>query len=574
MVRKALNEFEIRPELRVIQPSKIKKELPHKTTSLCPECPGARLIEAMIVEENGMAIMKKTCPEHGEFKDVIQRDVNIYKKLSEWAYDGIGVTNPALQCKGCPESCGLCDIHLSHTALALIDLTNRCNLKCPICFANANSAGYIYEPNMDQIRFMLQTLRDEKPVPATAVQFSGGEPTIYPRFLDVLRMAKEMGFAQIQIASNGIRLAEEPGFATACEEAGLHTVYLQFDGMKPENYIRARGRNLLDIKIKAVQNCENAKPTPLAVVLVPTLVMGINDDQCGPILDFAIKHRKAVRGVNYQPVALTGRISKEEVEKGRFTIADLMIKLEEQTGYIKRDDFYPVTFVTPISQLISVLKGEKQLTFTNHPQCGAATFLIIDDENQPHPITRFVDVEGLFTEMLTLAQKLDSTLAQTIIKIGKKVTSEKRKKTSFIKNFRKYFGKYILEDKIPKGFDVEEFMFNMLNRGDKKSIGDFMWRTMYIGAMHFQDHYDYDIERLMRCDIHYAAPDGRIYPFCAYNAGPYYRKLIEEKYSMTIEEWRKQYKEMTIMDYIDMKGVVRNQQKYLPEKEAITANGL
>ncbi len=520
----------------VIKESELETGLPKKTESICPEC--KEVIPAKIIEKDGKAVMKKKCEDHGRFESVVWSDVDLYLKAERFAYDGTGVDNPKIEdASSCPDNCGLCNLHKSHTCLANVDLTNRCNMNCPICFANANERGYVFEPSYDQVVDMLQTLRDEKPVPTTAVQFSGGEPTVYPDFFKVLEKASEMGFSQIQIATNGIKLANDKDFAKKCEEAGLHTVYLQFDGLDEENYKQARGREMLDVKKKAIENCRKTKPNPLSTVLVPTIVNTVNDDEVGNILDFAIKNRDVVRGINYQPVAFTGRIEKEERQKQRYTLSDLAIDLEEQTGYLDRSDFYPVPFVTPISQLVSVIKDDPQVAFTSHPHCGLASYLVISDDGEVSPITDFVDVEGLMEEMKKRADEWDTFLKKTAIKLGKKVKTEKGRKKSMVKNFKKYFGDYLKEEELPGGLTIGEIMRDILSEGDKDAVGKFAWRTMFVGGMHFQDDYNYDIERVKRCVIHYATPDGRIIPFCAYNGGPTYREEVEKKFSVPLEEW-------------------------------------
>ncbi|HQA21291.1 MAG TPA: radical SAM protein, partial [Methanomassiliicoccaceae archaeon] len=229
----------------IAKDSVLQKGLPKDTQSLCPEC--KKVVPARIYEKDGKVLMDKDCPEHGSITDIYWSDVELFLKAEKYAYDGIGVSNPLIKdAKTCPDNCGLCNLHTSHTSLANLDLTNRCNLRCPICFANANQAGYVYEPTYDEVVFMMEKLREERPVPTPAIQFSGGEPTIYPRFFDVIRKAKELGFAQIQAATNGIKLAEDPDFARNCAEAGLNTIYLQFDGMTDDIYMKTRGRKLLD----------------------------------------------------------------------------------------------------------------------------------------------------------------------------------------------------------------------------------------------------------------------------------------------------------------------------------------
>jgi uncharacterized radical SAM superfamily Fe-S cluster-containing enzyme len=508
----------------VIKETTLETVLPKTTQSLCPEC--KKIINADMYEEDGKVMISKTCDEHGYFKDVYWSDVELYKKAESWAFDGVGVENPAVPVeKGCPWDCGLCDIHLSHTSLANLDLTNRCNLRCPICFANANEAGYVFEPTFEEVTLMLETLRAERPVACPALQFAGGQPTIYPRFFDAVAKASELGFAQIQIATNGIKMANEPGFTQKMLDAGLHTVYLQFDGLKEENYIEARGRPLLDTKLKAVQTCRETVPSKLSVVLVPTIVNGLNDDQLGDILKFAVENRDIIRSVNFQPVSFAGRIDTEERERGRFTLPDMVDRLEKQTDFISKEDWFPVPVVTPISEFLSVMFGEPQLAFTAHPHCGLATYLYIDEEGTATPLPRFLDVDGLFRDLLELANKSE----------GKKFKAPMKIKAFNL--IRKHFNK----EKAPKGLSATKFLRKLegvFSSTDKEATAEISWGLLMVGGMHFQDLYNYDIERVKRCVIHYAVPDGRIIPFCAYNTGPEYREEVEKKFSLTFDEYR------------------------------------
>src|SRR3989442_7642555 len=168
-------------------------------------------------------------------------------------------------------------------------------------------------------------LRDHWPIPVKSLQFAGEEPTIYAQCVEIVKASKEMGFGQVQVATNGIRIATEDGFLDKVSEAGLNTIYLQFDGLREENYIKARGRPLLDIKLKVIEKVremDKAQEDHPTVCLVPTMVNSFNDDQAGDILNFAIKNRDVVKGVNYQPVSLTGRIPEEDRRKLRYTLTD------------------------------------------------------------------------------------------------------------------------------------------------------------------------------------------------------------------------------------------------------------
>lgn len=508
----------------IIKDSTLKKGLPKKTTTLCPEC--KKIIEADIFERDGKVMISKTCEEHGFYEDIYWSDVDMYHKAQTWAYDGIGVENPALPVKdGCPFDCGLCPDHTSHTSLANLDLTNRCNLKCPICFANANDAGYVYEPTFEEVVSMMETLRAEKPVPCAAIQFAGGEPTIYPRLFEVIAKAKELGFPQIQIATNGLKMAYEPDFTQKMMDAGMHTIYLQFDGLREENYIAARGKPLLKEKLAAIESCRNTKGGNMSIVLVPTIINGINDDQVGEIVKFAIENRDIVRSVNFQPVAFTGRIDQDERIKGRFTLPDLVDRMGAQTGITNKDDWFPVPVVTPISEFISVISGEPKVAFTPHPNCGLATYLFIDKDGNAIPITRFINVEGLMRELYELAKGSE----------GKKMMLPvKMKAFGIIK-------KHFIDEKAPEGLNVTKFLKLMeavMSSDKKDSLAEFAWDMMMIGGMHFQDDYNYDIERVKRCVIHYVTPDNLIIPFCAYNGGPTYRTEVEKKHSVPLKEWR------------------------------------
>jgi uncharacterized radical SAM superfamily Fe-S cluster-containing enzyme len=513
--------------------SMIPQGLPKTTESLCPEC--LSVIQATMREEDGKVVMEKTCPEHGDFKDVIWSDAALYLKVEKWAKDGVGVMNPAVpKATQCPFDCGLCDLHLSHTALANLDLTNRCNLKCPICFANANSAGYVYEPDFDTVVKMLRMLRDQKPVPCPAVQFSGGEPTIYPRFFDVIRAAKDMGFAQVQAATNGIEFAKSKEFCRKTIEAGLNTLYLQFDGLRSEIYERARGRDLLGVKNQVIENFRELPVRP-SIVLVPTVVKGVNDDQVWPILEYALKNMDVIRGVNFQPVAFTGRITSEELEEGRYTIPDLLHDVETQSkGMIKVTDWFPVPTVVGVSELVTAIVGKNMVTFTNHVHCGMATYLFVKDEKNIIPLTRFVDVEGLFPGLYALAREYSGRRIGMLTKI------------IVYSKLKKLLKQNLDQDKMPEGMDVKTFlrMLRIVFSDDtKKGLAKFSWKMMYVGSMHFQDAYNYDVERVKRCSIHYTTPDGRIIPFCAYNSGPVYRTEVEKKFSVPLDEWRKKHGE-------------------------------
>ncbi|MGA2135897.1 MAG: tetraether lipid synthase Tes [Bryobacteraceae bacterium] len=519
-------------EFKVLQPETtysgsriepLQTGLPKTTQSLCPEC--SQILAARIFEEEGRVVMQKSCPSHGEFHDILFSDVRLYLKMEEWTFgDNRGLENPMVaNAAKCPDDCGLCNMHTSHTGLANIDLTNRCNLTCPVCFANANAAGYVYEPDFEQVRGMLRALRNEQPVAGRIVQFSGGEPTLYPRFFDVLRMAREMGFSHLQVATNGLKFTDLE-FAQQAKEAGLHTLYLQFDGVCDDVYRRTRGRALWEKKLQAIDNVRKAN---LKIVFVPTIVKGLNDHQIGDIIRLALENIECTSGISFQPVAFTGRISRHDLEAKRFTLSDFAHAVKTQTGICEPyEDWFPLACVSPFSKLLSAMRGEQTTTLTCHPHCSLGTYLFVDQKRRAVPVTRFVDVGPMLQAMDVLARK----------------TAERR-----VKLFSKFeswniLRKFFHQEKAPEGLTFNKFLQTLQGMTDKRygrgrlENEGFTYRTLMVAGMHFMDSYNYDIERVKRCVIHYAAPNGRIYPFCAYNSGRVYREKIEREFAAPLEE--------------------------------------
>jgi uncharacterized radical SAM superfamily Fe-S cluster-containing enzyme len=510
--------------------------LPKQIESLCPEC--LKVIPATILEKDGRVYMEKSCPEHGFVRDLVYSDAELYKKAERWTYeDGEGVLNPQVKGTGnCPKDCGLCDMHLSHAALANIDLTNRCNLRCPICFANANVQGYVYEPTYEQVVEMLGTLRNIKPVYPPAVQFSGGEPTIHPRFLDILRAARSMGFSHLQIATNGIRIAKDLEFAKQAKEAGLYTMYLQFDGVGDEVYKKTRGMSgLWALKEQAV---ENAHKADLRIVLVPTIIKTINDDQVGKIVQYVIDNSDVMSGISFQPVAFTGRISREERERQRYTMGDLAHDIEAQTGYLKaREDWYPLSVTSPFSKLLSAIWKYEAMKITSHADCGIGSYLFVNSRTKTViPITKLIDIEGFTMDLNKLVkQKIANIRSLTAI--------------SAQHLLKKHFRMEEAKDGMTPQVCLELFQGVVDKEAQKQVDLTYDWNMLLVGAMHFQDSYNYNVDRVRRCCIHYAAPNGRLYPFCTYNSGPVFRDKIEREFSVPLEEWRRRNRGLEEADY-------------------------
>lgn len=507
-------------------------DVPYTTVSLCPEC-GVH-VEARVFEEDGKIIMEKTCPQHGSFRDTLLSHAEYFHRMMAWNRDvGCGVSNPAIpDAKSCPEDCGMCNLHVSHTVLANVDLTNRCNLACPICFANASVQDYIYEPSFEQIVDTLQTLRDSRPVAGRVVQFAGGEPTLHPDWFRILAKANEMGFSHVQCATNGLKFAED-SFAEKSREAGLHTLYLQFDGLDPELYGKIRGRkDLLDIKMKAIDNVRKAG---LKIVYVPTIVKGVNDDQVPKIVQFALDTIDVCSGISFQPVAITGRIDQAERDRMRYTLSDLAEGVNT-LGYTSREDWFPLSCTTPITELIQALRNEPNVMVSCHPLCGIGTYFFVDQNRKPTPVTRFLDIKGLFDDIQKQADKLKNRTTF-------KSLYNNLSKFSLFSSANKHFD----ASQAPEGLTLTKLGQTIEGLLDKKAgrganDGTYTYKTLMVAGMHFMDGYNYDVERVKRCVIHYSTPDKRLYPFCTYNSGPVFREQIEKRFSCSKEEYRQKQK--------------------------------
>lgn len=478
-------------------------------SSVCPVC--LKIIKAHIFQDGEKIFIEKKCQTHGGFKDLYWSDAALYRKFYRYFCEGSSIENPTASERGCPFDCGLCEKHLTGTLLANIDLTNRCNMSCPICFAD--SGGRTSEPTIDQVKAMMQNLRSQRPVPCSAIQFSGGEPTLRWDLPKIVVLAKEMGFTQVQIATNGIMLSADLKLCQSLEKAGLSTVYLQFDGTSSKPYKMMRGRNLLPIKLNAIENFRKACQT--SIVLVPTLAKGVNDYQVGDIIRFASKNIDVIKGINFQPVSFAGRIDQKERSEKRITIPDFLTLVEEQTNNeITREDFYPVPFVAPISRLIAAETQRPQPVFTVHPCCGAATYIYCMDGKMT-PINRFLDVEGL---MERIAKESENFFSGSGL-------SKLKKHGAILKDLSRFAD----EAKAPRDLNVPKMLLSVFWNGTRQSLREFHNKSLFLGAMHFQDLYNMDLERLRRCGVHYATPDGKIIPFCAYNT--VHRKEAEDRFS-------------------------------------------
>ena len=311
------------------------EEIIGRTQSVCPAC--LKRVPAERVKEDDCVFLRKTCGEHGDFKTIIWRgkpDYLSWQQPKKPEHPKVCLTETE---KGCPFDCGLCPGHCQQICCALIEVTQRCNLQCLVCFADAGEEDATKDPTLEELLDQLRMIWDT--TGKCNIQLSGGEPTVRDDLPDIIRAARSLGYEFFQLNTNGIRLGEDPDYVQALKEAGLCTVFLQFDGTSDEIYRPLRGRSLFKAKQRAIENCGRHQ---LGVVLVPTLVPGVNTDHIGDIVRYALKGIPVIRGVHFQPVGYFGRYPVPPEDKDRITLPEVLRALEEQTdGLLKVADFAP-----------------------------------------------------------------------------------------------------------------------------------------------------------------------------------------------------------------------------------------
>ncbi|MCF8027785.1 MAG: radical SAM protein [Desulfobacteraceae bacterium] len=440
------------------------------TQSLCPIC--LNRIPARRVLDGSSVYLEKQCPVHGDFSTVIWRGEPAFSK---WKRPKWPSRPPVCKTEinaGCPFDCGLCPDHAQHTCTTLVEVTRRCNLNCPVCFAK--SGNEVVDPDLNTIREQILSIRQS--AGACTLQISGGEPTVRDDLPEIVSFAAGQGFALVQLNTNGLRFAEEPQYAETLEQAGLESVFLQFDAVCDPPYERLRGRPLWEKKKQAVTALARAG---IGVVLVPTLVPGVNTEEAGAIIRFALSRHPAVRGVHFQPVSYFGRYPHTPADEDRLTLPELMCAIELQTqGLICTADFMPpgcehalcsfhAAFQVTESGMLKRVGGGCCNTAPIEAAAGARQNVLLTGQRWRHPP------------------------AGTQLKIN-------------------------------ETDDLDRFLYETRTR------------SFTVSAMVFQDAWSLDLERLRGCCIHVSAPDGRLIPFCAYNitaseGQPLYRRINGQK---------------------------------------------
>ena len=442
---------------------------PALTESLCPYC--LCRTSARRITENNSVFLVKSCPAHGSLDKVILWKNSPYS-YTEWNRQ----TNKCIhstpypdssRTSGCPFDCGICPDHRQGTCTAIIEVTQRCNLHCPVCFASSETTPTI-NPTREEIDRMLQSLLDRSgPCP---VQFSGGEPSLREDLPEIIALSRKMGFDHVQINTNGIRLAQDTDYGRTLKDAGATVVFLQFDGLTEEVQTRIRGTKLLQTKLRAIERCAELK---LGVILVPTLLRGVNDNQIGSIIHFAKKWIPVVKGVHFQPMAYLGRYPKGPLNEERLLIPDILNAIEVQTrGELKVENFIPPG--------------------CEESHCSFSSLAVLGTDGRLIPTTRFDSVQSA-------GQCCGEEYA--------------RRSMDYVRSRWKY----------------RESELTVLDPGMTPRPGctgetvpqeDLFERiqshSLCISGMAFQDAWNIDLERLQRCCVHVVRRDGNLVPFCAY----------------------------------------------------------
>ncbi len=546
-----------KPLLKSWEKQKPKLGWPRETDSLCPKCvPEIRQqildgkvpveilrnekvgeIKATIIERDGQILMVKDCAIHGHFEDVMSTDPAFFKHLED-VFPGRDIrahNDEKLH------DHGTSTVTHGRGSVLTIDLTNRCNMMCDPCFMDANQVGFVHELSWEEIKTLLDNALTIKPRRQLSVQFSGGEPTLSPHFLAAVKYCRQVGYQSVQAATNGIEFAKRPEFAKEAAEAGLRYAYLQFDGIGNEaNSHRAVG-NLFDVKLRAIENLYSAG---VDIVPVITLINGVNNEQVGAVVRFALDNPKKIPFLSFQPVSFTGRdeaITDERRQAQRYTLANLAHDVKNQTGLGEPvRDWFPISFMSTFSDFADLVHGPNadwgQLSCGCHPNCGVGMAVMCDKETKEYrPVTAFLNADRLAKDVASIN---DGARSKRMSVLGVSL--------ALLRNYNPYEAPthFRLSDLIAK-FDK---CFGMTGKKYGKVTGDRTmadiqqrrgdrWNFLFIAGMWFQDLFNYDFRRTEQCIIPYATQEGEI-SFCAYNTGVGWRNIVEKMHmTATLTKW-------------------------------------
>lgn len=543
-----------RPLMRSTERARSPRGVPRTTDSVCPKClvetrdriirgesdidalkhnPG--LVKAEIVEEADRVLMRKSCAQHGPFEDVLASSADFFRRME--------ALDPGcdFQCDGdsAVHDHGVWSIRSGAAAFVIVDLTNRCNMKCNPCFMDANNHSYVQEPGIQEVKDTIDQALSFKPHRDCNVLFSGGEPTLSPVFLDAVRYAKSVGLHRLHVATNGIRFAQEPDFAMEARAAGLYGVYLQFDGVTQAKNRHRGVENLLDVKLRAMANIAAAG---MPVVLQSTVMNGINDDGVWSIVDFAIQNIDKVSCVVFQPIMFAGRDEHVDTDTRyamRYTLAQLASDLQAQSGLDIQPlrDWFPLSAFSAVGNLLDLISAHNankgSVCCNHHPNTAVFSVLVVNrTTKQVAPLCSFFDLERFFRDMSLISDNWSGrrmTYAQVAL--------------SALRNYD--------QRRAPGGFKAEDllalFREAMLRSGaspdDQKQTND--WTVLPVHGVFFQDLFNFDMRNCERSVTAVVTNQGEI-SFCAHN-GAGWRQVLEWKHqTASLSQWHKVHGRHTI----------------------------
>lgn len=451
------------------------------TVSLCNEC--HRKVDAKIIFEDRNVFLTKRCKDHGFQKVLIADDINYYKQIRNYNKASEYPLKPHTETHfGCPYDCGICPDHEQHSCLTLIEITDRCNLTCPTCYTSS-SPSHGRHRTLEEIEFMLDAIVKSEGEP-DVVQISGGEPTIHPDFFKILDMAKACPIKHLMVNTNGIRIASDRQFA---EKLASYMpdfeVYLQFDSLEQNALLQLRGKDLMDVRKKALETLNKLN---LSTTLVVTLQKGLNDHEIGRIIEYALD-QPCVRGVTFQPTQISGRLQNFDPALHRLTNTEVRRKILEQTAIFQSNDLIPVPCNPDALIMGYALKTESGV----------------------HALTRLIDPEVLLNNSRnTIVYEQDEKLHDYVLKMFSTAPS--------IDSLQGDFHHLLccLPDIV-----APELSYNNLFR---------------IIVMRFMDAYDFDVRAIKKSCVHIVDTSGKIIPFETMNL--FYRPEFKEKLSSLRKE--------------------------------------
>jgi uncharacterized radical SAM superfamily Fe-S cluster-containing enzyme len=527
--------------------------VPRRTLSLCPDCnreavdgvirgeesladfrdrPG--IIEAEILEEAGRILMRKACEKHGPFEDVLSNHSAFFKRMETLGF------GKDFNCAGdeLVHNHGANSIRTGRGTYLIVDLTNRCNMFCSPCYMDANAAGYVHELDMKDVTAVFERAKSFKPQREINVLFSGGEATLSPIFLDAIQHAKSVGFHRLHVATNGIRFAKEKEFVARARAAGLHGVYLQFDGVTEEKNSHRGIDNYTEVKRRALDNIAAAG---MKTTLQVTVVNGLNNDGVGDIIRFVADHIERIHGIIFQPVMFCGRdedISADERYAKRYPVSQIAYDLQAQTsfGWEPMRDWFPVSAYGAFAHLCDVLHPNAELgsLFNDiHPDHGMFSPILVNAHTKEIvPVARFFDVEQFVRDIVEIA---DSGRKSAIIKSMVLL--------SLVRNFD--------SDNAPPDFGIDQLrglladcVYRVAGSGPNWSEQAYgyngVWKLVMVSPMVFQDLANYDLATISHSTTPMATQEGEI-NFCAYNGGRW-RKIVEHLHQTArLADWNRSH---------------------------------